>query len=358
MVVNPTVRAFAVLKWVKYTVQNYTNPTSPIRVALIGCGIISENHIGAYREHTDRARIVVCCDLDRDKASARAALVGDARVVTRFEDVLTDAEVDAVEICTPHHLHLDAVISAAKAGKHILCQKPLARTLDDCDAMISAAETAGVVLYYGETNRTLPAATLAKQAIAEGRIGTLIGIQARAAYWQGGEYMTTHWRYDPNITGGGQLLDGGIHAVDLMLHIGGPAEAVSCFTTRFRAELGGEDTAVVNLRFAGGPLGSLFTSQASGVWIHDANFIAFGTEGTLTLGGTGGALVLHRHDLPDRRQVLLEKNGNSFAVMTGRYLDTVFGVGGNPSPGSVGRENLAVVLAAYESARLGREVVL
>ena len=306
----------------------------------------------------DRARIVVCCDLDGDKAAARAALIGDARVVTRFEDVLTDTEVDAVEICTPHHLHPDAVIAAAKAGKQILCQKPLARTLEECDAMIAACKEAGVILYYGETNRTLPAAVLAKQVIAEGRIGTLIGIQARAAYWQGGAYMSTHWRYDPKITGGGQLLDGGIHAVDLMLHIGGPVTAVSCFTTRFRAELGGEDTAVVNLHFADGPLGSLFTSQASGVWIHDAHFIALGTEGTLTLGGKDGALVLHRHDLPERKQVLLERNGNGFAVMTGRYLDTVFGVGENPSPGSVGRENLAVVLAAYESARLGREVAL
>jgi UDP-N-acetyl-2-amino-2-deoxyglucuronate dehydrogenase len=222
--------------------------------------------------------------------------------------------------------------------------------------MIAAADTAGVVLFYGEMNRTLPAAVLARQMIDEGRIGTLVGIQARAAYWQGGQYMTTDWRYDPAITGGGQLLDGGIHAVDLMLQIGGPIDAVSCLATRFRPELGGEDTAVVNARFRSGALGSLFTSQAVGAWLPEANCIAFGTEGALTLGGNQGALVLHRHDLPDRRQPLLEKNGDPFAVMAGRYLDTVLGATENPSPGRVGRENLAVVLAAYESADKGREV--
>jgi predicted dehydrogenase len=330
----------------------------PVNVALVGCGIISENHIRAYAQHADRAQIVVCCDIDRDKAAARAALIGDARAVTRLEEVLSDDAVDAVEICTPHHLHAEAVIAAARAGKHILCQKPLARTLEECDAMIAAAEAGGVILFYGEMNRTLPAAVQAKQAIASGHIGTLVGIQARAAYWQGGEYMSTGWRYDPAITGGGQLLDGGIHAIDLMLHIGGPIAAVSCSTTRFRPELGGEDTAAVAVRFSEGPLGTLFASQAVGAWIPEANFIAFGTEGALTLGGSQGALVLHRRDLPDRKRVLLEKNGDAFAVMIGRYLDTVSGVSGNPAPGTVGRENLRVVLAAYESARQGKEVLL
>jgi predicted dehydrogenase len=328
-----------------------------LNVALIGCGIISENHIRAYAGHADRARIVACCDIDPEKAASRAALVGgDTRAVTRLEEILADSEVHAIEVCTPHHVHPEAVIAAAKAGKHILCQKPLARTLRECDAMIAAAESAGVVLFYGETNRTLPAAILAKEVISSGQIGTVIGIQARAAHWQGGEYLSTGWRYDPAITGGGQLLDGGIHAVDLMLHLGGPIAAVSCYTTRFRPELGGEDTAVVNARFEGGHLGTLFASQAAATWVPEANCTVFGTDGVLTLGGREGALVLYRRDSGEPKKVLLEQNGDSFAAMTGRYLDTVLNGAANAAPASVGRENLSVVLAAYESARLGREV--
>jgi predicted dehydrogenase len=224
--------------------------------------------------------------------------------------------------------------------------------------MIAAAEEAGVTLFYGEMNRTQPTAVKARQVIEQGRIGQLIGIQATAAHWQGGVYLSTSWRYDPAITGGGQLLDGGIHAIDLMLHVGGPIRSVTCFTTRFRPELGGEDTAVVNARFEGGHLGTLFSSQAAGIWFPGAHFVAFGTEGVLTIGGPHGALTLHRPDLPERREVLIEHREDPFAVMIGRYLDTVLEGAPNPSPGAVGRENLKVVLAAYESARIGQEVRL
>jgi predicted dehydrogenase len=327
-----------------------------LRVALVGCGLISEAHIRAYEHYPNRARITICCDLDLEKAVQRAGMIAGARAVGSLDAVLADPDVDAVEICTPHHLHADIAIAAARAGKHILCQKPLAKTLAECDAMIAAAHTAGVALYYGETNRTMPAAQAMKQAIDSGQIGQLIGVQATYAHWQGGKYLSTAWRYDPQIAGGGQLLDGGIHYIDLMLHLGGPIQSVTCFTTRFRPELGGEDTAVVNARFDGGQLGTLFSSQATGVWFPGASFVAFGTAGVLTLGGPHGALSLHRADLPDQRAVLLEAHDDSFAVMIGRYLDSVLDGATNPSPGQVGRENLRVVLAAYESARLGREV--
>jgi predicted dehydrogenase len=337
-----------------------TNTSGKLRVALLGCGIISEAHVGAYAKNADRARIVACCDIDQGRADRIAALVGEGtRATTDYDALLADPEIDAVEICTPHHVHTDAVIAACRAGKHVLCQKPLARTLAECDAMSAAAEEAGVVLFYGETNRTMLAAVAARLAVDEGKIGRLIGVQGTHAHWQGGRYLSTAWRYDPSVTGGGQLLDGGIHEIDLMLHVGGPVASVSCFTTRFREELGGEDTAVVNLRYAGGHLGALFASQASALWPPTAHFVAYGTEGLLAVGGGGrrhGALSLHRPGAEP--EVLLEDGGDSFAEMTRRYLETVLDAAPNPSPASVGREDLRVVLAAYESARLGREVRL
>ncbi|HVK06833.1 MAG TPA: Gfo/Idh/MocA family oxidoreductase [Armatimonadaceae bacterium] len=330
-----------------------------LRVALVGCGIISEAHVRAYEKHADRARITVCCDIDPAKAEERARQVGEGtRPTTDFASVLADPDVDAVEICTPHHLHPDAVIAAARAGKHVLCQKPLANTLPECDAMIAAARDAGVTLFYGETNRTRPAAVAARKAVDEGRIGRVVAVQGTYTHWQGGRYLSTAWRYDPKVAGGGQLLDGGIHYVNVMRHVGGPVEAVSCYTTRFREELGGEDTAAVILRYAGGHLGTLVSSHAAGIWYPDASFAAIGTEGTLTMGGPYGGLCLHRHDLPERREVLLDGRGDDFAEMIGRYLDVVLGGAPNPAPAEVGRDDLALVLAAYESARLGREVSL
>lgn len=327
-----------------------------LNVALVGCGLISENHIRAYEKHAERARVTVCHDVDADRAAQRADMAGGARVAESFGDVLADPTVDAVEICTPPHLHPGAVIAAARAGKHVLCQKPLARTLAECDAMIAACRAANVTLYYGEANRSLPSALEAGRLVSEGRIGRLTGVQATFAYWQGGKVLETPWRYDPDVAGGGQLLDSGIHVIALMQTIAGPIQSLSCMMERFRQELGGEDTTALSLRFAGGHVGTLFSSQAARAWVPQANFVAHGTEGALTLGGPLGALVLFRPDLPERRQVLIEQRADEFAAMIGRYLDTVLDGAPNPSPGEAGRDALRVVLAAYQSARLGREV--
>ena len=105
--------------------------------------------------------------------------MGDARAVTTLDEALADPEIDAVEICTPHHLHAEAAVAAARAGKHILCQKPLAKTLPECDAMIAAAADANVTLFYGETNLTLPAAVEAERLVAAGRIGASSGRRLR-----------------------------------------------------------------------------------------------------------------------------------------------------------------------------------
>jgi len=106
-----------------------------LNIALIGCGLISEEHIRAYEKQADRARITVCCDIDPEKAAQRVALVGDARAVSMLEEALADPGIDAVEICTPHHLHAEAAIAAAQVGKHVFCQTPLAKTLSERDTM-------------------------------------------------------------------------------------------------------------------------------------------------------------------------------------------------------------------------------
>ncbi len=328
-----------------------------LRVALVGCGLISEDHCRAYAAYPDRAKITVCYDVDRERAESRALSLSGARAAASLEEILADPDIDAVELCTPPHLHPDAVIAAANAGKHILCQKPLARTLAECDAMIAAARDAGVVLFYGEMNRTLPSALLAKRTVDARRIGRLVGIQATFAYWQRGAILDTAWRYDPEVAGGGQLLDSGIHALALMHTLGGPVKSVSCYTERFRPEMGGEDTTSVAVQFTGGHVGTLFSSQAFGAGVPGPGLTAFGTEGALTLGG-GAALTLHRPDLPDRKEVLLQSDGDLITAMIGAYLDVVQHGVENPSPGEAGRDDLQLVLAAYQSANEDRQVSL
>lgn len=327
-----------------------------LRVAIVGCGLISSHHIRAYRHQPERANIVVCCDPVRERAEQAAELAGGARVVTDFAEVLADPEVDSIDLLTPHDHHLAGVKLAAQYGKHVLCQKPLARTLDECDEMIVAARDAGICLYYGELSRTSNHALAARRAIDEGRIGRVIGLQGTYSNYQTGDYLKTAWRYDPGKSGGGQLLDGGIHELDYLLHFGGRVEGVMCHTTRFRPELGGEDTASLSLQFENGALGTLFSSHATALWMPEAHCVVFGDQGLLVLGSRHGALTLYRRG--HEPEVLVEHRTNPFDSMVASYLDYV--VDGKPcySSPEQGREILSVVLAAYRSADERREVRL
>jgi predicted dehydrogenase len=323
-----------------------------LRVALVGCGIISCNHLHAYQAHPDRARVVACCDLDSKRAQELAEEAGGARALTRFEDILADPSIDSVDLLTPHHLHCDQAVRAMRAGKKVLLQKPLAHTLEDAETILRVQRETGAVLYYGETSHTSLAAVLARRAIEEGRIGRLVGTQSSYSNWQGGEYLETSWRYDEGLSGGGQLFDGGIHAIATMVTVAGKIESVEAQTAVFRQDLGGEDTAVVNVRYENGALGTLFSSHASGMWFPGPRFVAYGTEGLLAIGGSA-PLTLHRKDLSDRHETLLGDYTDGFAEMVGLYLD--HGVDGAPnaSPAEMGLHEMKVVLSAYRSSESG-----
>lgn len=330
-----------------------------IRVGIVGCGVISEAHIRAYQKVSDRAEIVVCCDPDLQRAQSRADLIGPhVRITTDAQEVFGAADVDAVDLLTPHHVHLAQTRAALAAGKHVLLQKPLATSLEECDEIVKLGESARTVLYYGETHHTMPCGVAARQAILDGEIGQVVATQATYAHWQGGVYLTTPWRYDPKIAGGGALLDGGIHHLALMHMVVGPMVSVSAIAKNVRPELGGEDTSVVTVEYANGAFGSLVSTHATGMWSPTPSLIVYGTRGILTVESYWGPLVLHRPDLPEGRQVWLPVDGDGFEAMITRYLDVI---AGRPSPSTVemGRHEFAVVMAAYRSAESGqREPVI
>jgi predicted dehydrogenase len=277
--------------------------------------------------------------------------------------VLADPTLDAVDLCLPHHLHAEMSIAAARAGKHILCEKPLALTVEDCDRMARAAAEAGVILMHGENLRTTETVEMAAELIRQGRLGTLVGLQATYAHWQWIE-LNLDWRTRPAESGGGHLMDGAIHFVDVLRHLGGEIVAVQAMTARFRPELGpqSEDTGVLNFRYSEGHLGQMFACHASRGRGASPMLTVFGTQGCLTLEAFGGGrgLVLFPHSDEGRREpeVLTAHHTwhDSFRREIAHFLDVVIdGVPLRSTPRD-GRANVQVVLAAYESARTGREI--
>ena len=370
--------------------------TKPARVALIGCGVISHDHARAFADaagNRDRAQIVAFCDSDPQRAEAVYATYAEAlnagavapdapedapgaqaayespttAIETRpeattaqsYQEILARPDVDAVDLCLPHDLHADMMIQAAQAGKHILCEKPLAMTIADCDRMIAAAQEHNVILMHGENLRLVAHIERAAQMVQEGAVGKVVGIQGTFAYWQRA-HMNTGWRGRTAQAGGGMLIDGGIHLVDAMRHVGGDVVALQAMTGAYRDDTGdGEDLAIVNLRYAGGHYGQIFgchSTQGRGA----APFMTvYGLEGVLSLDAyKGESITLFKKGQEPQTESLPSSWQSSFVREVTHFLDVL--QNGEPlrARPEDGRENLRLVLAAYESARTGQEIKL
>jgi len=334
-----------------------------LNVAIVGCGDISGAHLRAYRYHAESVRVAACCDTVRERAEKAAAQAGDdaPKIVTDYAALLADPEIDAVDLCLPHHLHASATLAAAKAGKAILCEKPLARNPEECDTMIRAAQDAGVILMHGEPMRTAGNVIQAAQMVREGVIGTLVGLQAAFAYWQRAE-LNREWRGSAAESGGGHLMDGGIHIVDVLRQIGGEVVAVHAMTNELRPELGVgcEDIAILNLRYTAGPLGQLFACHAARGRGAAPLLTIFGTEGCLTVDahGENRGLVFFRPGQPEEIVNPEHSWHHGYERLIGHFLDVVQNGATLHATPEDGRENVRLILAAYESARTGREVTV
>jgi predicted dehydrogenase len=336
---------------------------SHLNIAIIGCGDIVGRHLSALSREAARATVVACCDTDAGRRQKAVEACGNpqARQIDDYRDLLEDGEVHAVDLCLPHHLHAPVAIAFAGAGKHVLCEKPLALNVEQCDAMIEAAESAGVTLMHLEPQRMSATVEAAAGMIRDGRIGRVVGIQGTFAYWQRAE-LNRDWRADPALSGGGHLMDGGVHMIDAMRHLGGDVTAVQAMTARYRPELGTdqEDLAVLNLRYAGGHCGQLFACHATRGRGASPSVTVFGSEGCLSLDAFGdghGLVYFPASGGPEPARTDPTWNSTYERAIT-HFIDVVLDGATLQATPQDGRENVRLVLAAYESARTGCEVLL
>ena len=366
----------------------------PLRVALVGCGVISHDHARAFadaRGNRDRSRLVAFCDTDAARAQsayntyaealekntivsttdatpgAQAAYSNstittstvEATTTQSYAEILARDDVDAVDLCLPHLLHADLTVQAAEAGKHILCEKPLALSVEDIDRMEAAARSHGVVLMHGENTRTVPHVTKAAELAQSGAIGKIVGIQGTFTHWQRAQ-MNQGWRGDPHEAGGGELIDGGIHMVDIMRNVGGDVTAVQAMTGTYREDTGsGEDLAVINLRYAGGHYGQMLSCHATQGRGASPLLTIFGMDGVISLEAYRGATVtLFKPGQEPQEWKMAFTWPESFVIEVTHFLDVVQNGATLLSTPRDAKENLRLVYAAYESARTGREISL
>src|SRR4051794_39206199 len=224
---------------------------------IVGCGMIAEFHTKAIHE-IPGARVVAAYSRSESNGAKIAGLAGGGcRVFDDLDAMLALPEIDVVCVCTPSGAHLEPGVKAARAGKHVVVEKPLEITLPRCDAIIRACDEAGVRLCTIFPSRFSRANLALKTAIDTGRFGRLTLGDTYVKWWRTQEYYDSGgWRGTWSLDGGGALMNQAIHNVDLLLWLMGDVESVQALTAtlaHLRIEV--EDTAVAALRFKNGALG-------------------------------------------------------------------------------------------------------
>ncbi|HXH22562.1 MAG TPA: Gfo/Idh/MocA family oxidoreductase [Dehalococcoidia bacterium] len=335
--------------------------TGPLRIGVIGAGLIATRaHLPAYAACED-ARVVAIASGRVDRARETAAQFGVPRIHERWQDLIADPAVDAVDICAPNHLHAEMAVAAARAGKHVLVEKPMALSLAEADAMIEAAGATGVTLMVAHNLRFVPVYRQVKRVIADGEIGRPLA--ARGVFMHAGpdEFWgaESDWFWDERA-GGGSLLDMGVHMIDLMRwFFDEPVIEVMAMTSRILRPTPFDDNAIVLMRFAGGAIASVQSSWSARPE-PDRQVTVHGEKGYVAMGRTPAEPLYAkvkegdsvRHYVPDAPLPGLDQNPIAHFVRCVLSRETPL------TSGKEGRRTLAVTLAAYQSARSGQSVKL
>ena len=173
---------------------------STITVGVLGGGGILDAHIRGYRAYADAIEVIAVADVSEETARRRAAELG-AAAYTDFRQMIVEAELDAVDICLPHHLHAEAIVAAAEAGKHILCEKPLCLTVPQADEVRRAVTAAGVTLMCAHNQLYLPAVTKAKQLLDDGVLGSVYEVRTGDSFYNDFHPENMGWRASTATSG-------------------------------------------------------------------------------------------------------------------------------------------------------------
>ncbi len=329
-----------------------------MRVAIIGAGLQCRRRAPVIKDSkTDK--LAVIASLHREHAEEIARQVG-CEASDDWRSAVARPDVDAVVVCTPPSVHAEISIAAMKAGKHVLCEKPLTRTVAEAEQMVAAAREAGVTLKCGFNHRHHPAVWEAKRRLDDGKIGKPLfgrcryGICGRPSYEQ-------EWRADPEQAAGGQLIEQGTHAIDLFRWFLGEIVEVACMTgVEYFKNQTLDDNGMAMFRTSAGAIANLHTSLTQ--WKNLFSFEVFGEEGYLQVEGLGTSygtekLIAGRRDFSGPFEDLVTEFRGGDISWREEWKEFSQAIAEGREPIGSGLDGLAAMrigLAAYESERSGK----
>lgn len=258
---------------------------NPLGFGIVGCGLIGRKRALALGQ-TGGAVLRAVCDLDRSRAEALAALAPGAQALTDFEVLLADPAIDAVIVATLNAALAPLTLAAVRAGKHVLVEKPGALNASQLHTIAALATAQGATVRIGYNHRFHPALQKMRELLDSGVLGPLLFLRAR--YGHGGRKgYDREWRADPRLSGGGELLDQGVHLIDLATWILGDFASVSGHATTSFWDMPVDDNAFLSLRTTPGQTAWLHVSCTE--WKNLFSLEVYGRDAKLAIDGLGGS---------------------------------------------------------------------
>ncbi len=330
-----------------------------LKIGVIGCGAIAQNgHLPFYNNKVK----LYAADTSPERLKEVSSSFTIERCYSDYEDMLQNEELDGVSICLPNSLHAKATINAANRGIHILCEKPMALTLNDAKEMNDTCRENSVILMVNFTNRFMDGPRKVKELLEEDVIGEPYSIRVR--YVHAGPYNNwakSDWFYNVGQAGGGALMDMGIHGIDMCHFLMGPIKSVSATLSNLSKDIPVEDNAVAMVEFEKHRVGVIEVG-----WTGAGGFTGIevcGSQGSIVLDLRKGLFITKNKSYPDGT-VEFSENKVPCEISNGGWetaiVEFISCLENNSSPscdGELGFAAMKVLLAAYQSAENGQKIV-
>jgi predicted dehydrogenase len=321
-------------------------------LCIVGCGSFAHTFAGGIQDMAEEVELFFASREQQRAEEYRRRFHGTAAFGS-YEEAAADPRVDAMYLCTPHHLHLEHAALAAGAGKHILVEKPIARSLEEGQQIIDAARSAGINLMVAENYRFMPAVRRCKELVDQGEVGELRMLQLQEEY----PFQPGSWRSSRELNGGGVFIDGGIHKIHFLRYMAGDPESVYAVAPpRVLPDHEGEDGLVVVARWPNGLVGLINHSWTGSHRLQPSWVAVSGTRGRIYFELAQPRVRLEQG--PVDRTIHLEEDYRGFVPMVREFRDSIR-EGRQPEvSGQEGLADLSLVLRAYESVQRGTSLTL
>ena len=330
-----------------------------IRFALVGCGRIAQNHFAAIKHHEARAEIVCVCDIDPSALAAAVEATG-AVPYKSLTEMLAKCDADVFILTTPSGLHPDQAIEVARAGRHVVTEKPMATRWEDGKRMVKACDEAGVRLFVVKQNRRNKTLQLLKEAVVKKRFGriymaTINVFWSRPQSYYDADSWRGTWEFD-----GGAFMNQASHYIDVLDWLVGPVESVQAYAATLARNIEVEDSGVALVRWRSGALGSVNVTMLAYPKNLEGSITIIGERGTVRIGGVAVNQVEHWEfsESDPMDQAIADASYQTTSVYGHGhplYYDNVIKVmRGTAIPDTDGREglrSLEILIAMYRAAR-------